>query len=101
MKIKFKIQLPVLSQNSELVGVISIRQITNFLTSFKLSYNQPITKAIIKEFRNVNIHDPLKYLSKAFNRHHHVLVTSNDNETQRYYVTVHKDLLEYFMKNKE
>lgn len=60
----------------------------------------PITKAIIKEFRKVDINDPVKYLSKAFNRHNHVLVTSATEEATKFFVTRDSDLLEYFLQNK-
>ncbi len=78
------------------MGIITRRQITNFLTSFKLNMDSLITKAIIKEFKKVDINDPLKYLSKSFNRHTHVLVTSTENE---YFVTTDRDLLDHFVKN--
>jgi predicted transcriptional regulator len=92
--------LPVLSQSSQLIGVITKRQITNFLTSYKLTLDRPITKAIIKEFKKVDINDPLKYLSKAFNRHVHVLITSIEHEETKFFVTQESELLEYFLQNK-
>jgi len=60
----------------------------------------PITRAIIKDYKTVDINDPLKYLSKAFNKHTHVLVTSATEEANIFFVTKDSDLLEYFLQNK-
>lgn len=90
----------MLSPADQLIGTITRRHITNFLTSYKLTTDQTINKAIIKEFKKVNINDPLKYLSKAFNRHTHVLITSTQDKETKYFVTKESDLLNYYLKNK-
>ena len=48
------------------------------MTANKLKLNNDIKKAVIKEFKCVKNSDPLKYLSKSFNRHSHILVTNED-----------------------
>jgi hypothetical protein len=67
------------------------------MTSNKLKTNNEIRKAVIKEFKCIKNSDPLKYLSKGFNRHSHILVTNEDDN--EYFVVVHKDLLDYYLKN--
>jgi hypothetical protein len=62
-----------------------------------LELNGEIRKAINKEFKCLKNSDPIKYLSKAFNRHSHILV--NDNYDDKYYVMVYKDFLDYYLKN--
>jgi len=83
------------------VGIITRRQLTNFLTSYKLTLEQPITKAIIKEYKKVDLNNPLKYLSKAFNRHTHVLVTSNHDKEIKFFITKDSDLLDYYIEEKK
>jgi len=65
-----------------------------------LNLDEPITKAIIKEFKKVDINDPMKYLSKAFHRHTYVLVSSTEAQATKFFVTKDTDLLEFFLKNK-
>jgi len=63
---------------------------------------QSIYRAIIKEFKILDFNDPLKYLSKAFNRHSYILVTNYDKASYiKYYVAIDKDLLSYFRDNFE
>lgn len=97
-KVNKNYQLPVLSSNKEVMGVITRRQITNYLTSFKLTSDKPITKAILKEFKKVKRSDPLKYLSKAFNRHAKVLVY--EEEGNKYYIADSDDLLNFYLQKK-
>jgi len=79
------------------MGVITSRNILNYMTSYRLKLTDEIRKAINKEFKCVKNSDPLKYLSKSFNRHTHILVTNEDES--KFYVVVHKDLLDYYLKN--
>ena len=81
------------------MGVITSRQLTNFLTSYRLNMSQPITKSIIKEFKKVFMTDSLKYLSKSFNRHSHILVHSREENVDKYRVANHCDLLNFYMKS--
>lgn len=67
------------------------------MTANKLKLNNDIKKAVIKEFKCVKNSDPLKYLSKSFNRHSHILVTNEDES--EYFVVTHKDLLDYYLIN--
>jgi hypothetical protein len=78
-----------------LVGVISTRQITNFLTTFKLNLESDIHKAIIKDFKLLDASTSLKYLSKAFTRHTYVIVVNGD----KYFIATPQDLLDHFTKN--
>ena len=79
------------------MGVITSRSILNFMTSNKIKLNDEIRKAVNKEFKCVKTTDPLKYLSRSFNRHTHILV--HNEEESKYFVMIHKDLLDYYMKS--
>ena len=79
------------------MGVITSRALLNYMTSNKLKQNEEIRKAVNKEFKCVKNTDPIKYLSRSFNRHTHILVHNPTED--KYYVVVHKDLLDYYLKN--
>jgi len=91
--------LPVIDDNKKIHGVISSRNILNMMTSNRLKLNEEIKKAVVKDFKMVKTTDPIKYLSKSFNRHTHILV--NDVEENTFSVMVHKDLLDYYLQNGE
>ena len=80
------------------MGVITSRSILNLRTSNVLKKDSEIRRAVNKDFKCVKHSDPMKYLSKSFNRHTHILV--HNSEKSEYSVIEHKDYLNYFMKNK-
>ena len=85
------------NDKKQIIGVITSRAILNLMTSNKLQKDDFIKKAVNKEFKCVKHSDPMKYLSKSFNRHTHILVHNSDKS--EYSVMEHKDYLDYFMKN--
>jgi len=80
--------------NDKVVGLISLRQISNVLTGFKYTKNDEVRGAIIKDFKVLSTKDPLNYLSKAFNRHQFVIVTNDDGS---YGIAQAKDLMDLFL----
>ena len=92
----YLIQLPVEDNNGALIGLISQRALTNSLTSFKINSDSAIAKAVNKEFKKLKTSDPVKYLSKAFNRYQHVLI---EDDEKKYFICENKHLLNHFLKN--
>lgn len=87
--------MPVVNEKNELIGLISQRQLTTLLSSFKLSVDSAVSKGVQKEFKKLNMHDSLKYLSKGFQRHPYILVEGEG----KYYMAENKHLLEHILKN--
>ena len=85
----------MVTNNGELLGLITQRALTNYLTSAKFNPDSPISKAVNKEFKKLQMSDSLKYLSKAFNRHQYVLI----HESGKYFVCENKHLLNHYLKN--
>lgn len=88
--------LPVLNDASTLIGIVTKANITTLLTTFKITLDSFIPKALMKEFKKVSISDSLKYLSKAFKRHQFLVVTG---EKGKYFICENKHLLNHFLKN--
>jgi predicted transcriptional regulator len=86
-----------LNDKQQVMGVITSRSILNYMTSNKLKKEDEIRRAVNKDFKCVKHSDPMKYLSKSFNRHEHILVHNSDKS--EYSVMEHKDYLDYFIKN--
>ncbi len=84
------IKLPVLDTNNKLIGIITTKQILNCIANYKLSIQDKIQKAVIREFKLINLNSPIKYLSKAFVRHNYVVVVGDE----KYYICDYKLLLD-------
>ncbi len=87
--------MPVVNDKNELIGLISQRQLTTLLSSFKLTVDSVISKGVQKEFKKLKMSDSLKYLSKGFQRYPYVLVEGEG----KYYMAENKHLLEHILKN--
>jgi CBS-domain-containing membrane protein len=85
--------LPVVTNEGILYGIVTSRQLLNFLTSYKLALDQSVKKAIVKDYKVVKMTDSLKYLSKAFTRYTHVVITDDKD----YYICDHKTLLNSYL----
>lgn len=75
------------------MGLITERQLTNYLTSYRLQLSDPINRAVIKEFKKVNGTDSAKYLAKGFTRHQYILV----EDQGKYKIAESKHLLQEFI----
>jgi len=53
-------------------------------------------KALIKDFKRQSLNDPIKYLSKAFNRHQLVLISDEKNN---FYGCHHQILQDFILKS--
>jgi predicted transcriptional regulator len=83
------------NDKNELIGLITQRQITTLLASFKMTLDSAISKAVQKEFKKLQITDSLKYLSRAFQRYPYVLVEGEG----KFFVCENKHLLQHILKN--
>jgi len=89
--------LPVTDSKGTLLGIVTGRQITNSLSNFKVkSLDDSIQKALIKDFKRQSLNDPIKYLSKAFNRHQLVLISDEKNN---FYGCHHQILQDFILKS--
>merc|ERR1712166_393948 len=70
--------LPVYNDKKQIMGVITSRAILNLRTSNVLKKDSEIRRAVNKDFKCVKHSDPMKYLSKSFNRHTHTLVHNSE-----------------------
>jgi len=66
---------------------------TNCLTSGKLSLDSLVSKAYIKEFKQLTMNDKMSRLSKAFTRHQYVVVV----EESKHYIVESDHLLNSFL----
>jgi cystathionine beta-synthase len=86
-------QFPVKSAEGKIIGMLTSTMLTTKLIKRKVTLEDPISKCVIKEFRNVSITTPLHELGRVFGRHNYVFVDQQ-------YICSHFDLLN-FIKQKQ
>ncbi|RYY35645.1 pyridoxal-phosphate dependent enzyme [archaeon] len=74
-------QLPVVSEDNSILGMVTEGNLTSRLTSGRVSASDSITKALYSQFRTVTASTPLFELARMFDRDHFVVVV----QTQRTY----------------
>ncbi len=84
-----------MNDKNELIGVITLQQITHLLSNFKINLDSTINKGLTKEFKKMDMSQSVKYLSKALKRHQFIIVTGEE----KFFVCENKHLLNHFMKN--
>ena len=100
--------LPVVDQHNKILGVISEGNLTAQLMPGRIQPNDPIEKAIYKQFKQVSVHTPLSELSRIFDKDHFALVVNEQrcfapggNEEKRsviYGVVTRIDLLTFITR---
>jgi len=104
-------QLPVVSSDNEIMGMVSLGNLTSQVVSGRVMPDDPVSKCIFKQFRSVSLATTLGSLSKIFDRDHFVLVittqrcyTGPGTATTRsvvYGVVTRIDLLNYIVTNQK
>lgn len=95
----FIFQVPVITEDGKLAGVITKKNIVNFLTQSKIKLNEHIKRIITKDFKKLNIDDPIKYLTRSLIRWNQVLI--EDTKMNRFYLATHDDLLEKYLEKED
>jgi len=70
-------QLPVVSDDSEILGVVTIGNMTSKLLKGTCMPQDSVTKVIFKQFQQVSLQTPLWHLSSIFEKHHFALVVNS------------------------
>lgn len=83
--------LPVLNSKDVLVGIITKRRIISSMLNYTLTKDDIIKKIIIKDFKKLSPHQPMKYLSKAFLRHEYVVI--DDPQSKIFKIVEADDML--------
>lgn len=87
-------QFPVKDESGKVVGMLTSTMLTSKLVKNKISLNDPISKAIFKEYRNVSSSVPLSELGRVLSRHAFAFV---DNK----FIVSNFDLLNFMNEKME
>jgi cystathionine beta-synthase len=105
-------QLPCVSENNEILGMVTLGNLTSQITSGRIQPNDSITKGLYKQFKQISISTKLSQLSKIFDRDHFALVVSTqksfsgsaENQVKEksliFGIATRIDLLNYIVQNK-
>jgi cystathionine beta-synthase len=91
--------LPVCDESGKVLGIVSSGGMSAQLTRNTLSLDDPVEKAMYKNFKTINMTDKLSMLGRCFDKDHFALVTTDQmtfNGTvrkRRCYVLSHPHLL--------
>jgi cystathionine beta-synthase len=101
-------QMPVVTANSEIVGMLTEGNLASQLLSKRALPTDPVSKVVFRQFSEVTLSTPLSKLSKIFEKNHFALVV----QTQRSFsgstfeekklvcsVVTRIDLLNYVLKD--
>lgn len=69
-------QLPVVNEDGTIQGVVTEGNLTAKLMSGRVSGETPVSEALFRQFRTVNMTDPLSSLARVFDRDHFALVVT-------------------------
>ena len=83
-------QFPVKNEEGTIIGIVTSTYLMNKLVKNKILMSDPISKAIMKEFRNVTSDTSIAELGRILTRHQYVVVDKR-------YIATSLDLLN-FMK---
>jgi len=74
-------QLPVISESNDILGMVTMGNLSSYVLSGRAKANDPIKSVLYRQFQQVTPNTPLWQLSNAFNKDHFVLVV---NKQQTY-----------------
>jgi len=103
-------QLPCVDADSNILGMVTLGNLTSQIVSGRVKPDDPITKILYRQFKKIPLNTSLASLSKIFDRDHFVLVVT----TQKCYegpraisekslvfgIVTHIDLLNYIVNNR-
>jgi cystathionine beta-synthase len=69
-------QLPVIADNGDVSGMVTMGNLTSQLVSGRVQSSDPVSKAIFPQFKRITLDTSLGQLSKIFDRDHFALVTT-------------------------
>ena len=87
-----------LDKDNKLVGLFILRRITVFLSSAKADIEGPASSVLYKEFRLLELNDPIYFLSRSLERYEYIPIKESD---EKYYLCKDDDVLTYILKNKK
>ena len=87
-----------LDDNNKLLGLFTLKHITLFIGSAKVKLNDLASSVLLKEFRVLDLNDPIYFLPRALERHEFILVKESE---EKYYLCKEENLLSYILKNKK
>jgi len=76
-------QLPVVAADGDILGMVTMGNLTSLMVQGRVRSTDPITRAIYRQFRQVDLKTPLHVVSRIFDNDHFALVVS----TQRCYTS--------------
>ena len=87
-----------LDNNNKLLGLFNQRHITIFLSSAKADFDDSASAVLLKQFRLLELNDPIYFLSRSLERHDFIPIKESD---EKYYLCKEDDVLNYILKNKK
>jgi cystathionine beta-synthase len=85
-------QMPVVSESGDLVGVVTIGNLTSRLTQGRVNANDAIDKVIFKQFKRVTAATTLGELSSIFDRDHYAIAVMKSNHISNEGKAVQREL---------
>jgi len=87
-----------LDKDNKLLGLFNQRHITIFLSSAKTELDNLANTVLMKEFRVLDLNDPIYFLSRSLERYEYIPIKESD---EKYYLCKDDDVLKYILKNKK
>ena len=87
-----------LDKDNKLLGLFNQRHITIFLSSAKTELDNLANTVLMKEFRVLDLNDPIYFLSRSLERYEYIPIKESD---EKYYLCKDDDVLTYILKNKK
>ena len=87
-----------LGKDNKLLGLFNQRHITIFLSSAKTELDNLANTVLMKEFRLLELNDPIYFLSRSLERYEYIPIKESD---EKYYLCKDDDVLKYILKNKK
>jgi len=104
-------QLPCVSEDNEILGMVTLGNLASQITSGRVKGEDSITKCLYTQFKKISVSTKLGTLSKIFDRDHFALVVTTQkcitgvdasNVTEKsliFGIVTRIDLLNYIVKN--
>jgi predicted transcriptional regulator len=103
-------QIPVVGKDNEVLGMVTMGNLTSQITSGRVEATDSVSKVLYKQFRQIPLDTKLGVLSKIFDKDHFVLVVTTQRcysgpqtvtqKTVIYGVVTRVDLLNYIVSNR-
>ena len=91
--------MPIIDEEGNLEGVITKKNTVNSLTQSKIKLDEKIKKIFTKDYKKLNLSDPIKYLTRSLIRWNQILV--ENNKLKKFYLASHNDLLNDYMEKED